>query len=79
MFLQSSSKVRSVGNKTAEDIDSEAPLFGEGLSLDSIDALELALAVHMAFGVKTEEDDPKNPEYYHSVKSLAKFIEDNRP
>ena len=57
-----------------ESIETDAPLFGEGLGLDSIDALELALAVHSEFGVKTEENDPKNPEYYRSVKSLAEFI-----
>lgn len=55
-------------------IETEAPLFGEGLGLDSIDALELALAIHSEFGVKTEERDEKNPEYYYSVASLAEFI-----
>ena len=55
-------------------IETEAPLFGEGLGLDSIDALELALAIHTEFGVKTEEGDEKNREYYYSVKSLAEFI-----
>jgi acyl carrier protein len=57
-----------------ESIESEAPLFGEGLGLDSIDALELALAIHTEFGVRTEENDPRNREYYHSVRSLAEFI-----
>ena len=57
-----------------ESIDSEAPLFGEGLGLDSIDALELALAIHGEFGVRTEENDERNREYYYSVKSLADFI-----
>ncbi len=57
-----------------ESIDSEAPLFGEGLGLDSIDALELALAIHGEFGVRTEENDERNREYYSSVKSLADFI-----
>ena len=55
-------------------IETDAPLFGEGLGLDSIDALELALAIHSEFGVRTQEDDPKNREYYFSVKSLAEFI-----
>jgi len=57
-----------------ESIETAAPLFGEGLGLDSIDALELALAIHSEFGVKTEENDERNREYYHSVKSLAEFI-----
>ena len=55
-------------------IETEAPLFGEGLGLDSIDALELALAIHTEFGVRTQENDERNREYYHSVKSLADFI-----
>jgi acyl carrier protein len=59
---------------TPESIDTDAPLFGTGLGLDSIDALELALAVLSEFGVKTEENDPKNREYYYSVRTLADFI-----
>jgi len=55
-------------------IETDAALFGEGLGLDSIDALELALAIHSEFGVRTQEDDPNNREYYYSVKSLAEFI-----
>ena len=55
-------------------IDTDAPLFGEGLGLDSIDALELALAIHSEMGVRTEENNEKNREYYHSVRSLADFI-----
>jgi len=61
-----------------ESIDTEAPLFGEGLGLDSIDALELALAIHSEFGVKTEENDEKNREYYYSVRTLADFIRSKR-
>lgn len=57
-----------------EDIETEAPLFVEGLGLDSIDALELALAIHKEFGVRTEADDERNREIFHSVASLAKFI-----
>jgi len=57
-----------------QSIETDAPLFGEGLGLDSIDALELALAIHSEFGVRTEENDERNREYYHSVKSLAEFI-----
>lgn len=62
-----------------EDIETEAPLFGEGLGLDSIDALELALAIHSEFGVRTEEDDERNREYFQSVKSLADFVRTKRP
>lgn len=59
---------------TAADIETNAPLFGEGLGLDSIDALELALAIQSEFGVRTEEHDERNREYFHSVQSLADFI-----
>ena len=47
--------------------------------MDSIDALELALAFHKEFGVRTEENDDRNREYYFSVASLAKFIRDKQP
>lgn len=57
-----------------EEIETEAPLFVEGLGLDSIDALELALAIHKEFGVKTSADDERNREYFYSVASLAQFI-----
>ena len=59
-------------------IETDAPLFGEGLGLDSIDALELALAFHKEFGVRTQENDENNREYYSSVASLAKFIKDKQ-
>ncbi len=57
-----------------EEIETDAPLFVEGLGLDSIDALELALAIHKEFGVKTSADDERNREYFFSVASLAEFI-----
>ena len=59
-------------------IETDAPLFGEGLGLDSIDALELALAFHKEFGVRTRENDERNRDYYHSVGSLVKFISENQ-
>ena len=61
-----------------KSIETDAPLFGDGLGLDSIDALELALAFHKEFGVRTEENDERNREYYFSVASLAKFIQDKQ-
>lgn len=57
-----------------EDIETEGPLFVEGLGLDSIDALELALAIHQEFGVKTSPEDERNRQIFYSVKSLADFI-----
>ena len=59
---------------TPEDIDSDAPLVGGGLGLDSIDVLEMAMAVQRRFGVKTEADDQENQKIYSSVRSLAEFI-----
>ena len=61
-----------------QEIETEAPLFVEGLGLDSIDALELALAINQEFGVKTSQGDERNREIFYSVKSLAKFIQDEQ-
>jgi acyl carrier protein len=58
-----------------EEIDSEAPLASAGVGLDSIDVLELAMAVHRRFGVTTEGDDETNQRIYASVRSLAEFLE----
>lgn len=59
-------------------IDTDAPLFGEGLGLDSIDALELAIAIDRAFGVRIESKDERNREIFRSVRSLANHIETSR-
>lgn len=56
------------------DIDDDAPLFGEGLGLDSIDALELAIAIDKRFGVKIEAEDERNRETFRSVANLAAHI-----
>jgi acyl carrier protein len=61
-----------------EEIDTDAPLFVEGLGLDSIDALELAVALHKEFGVRTRADDERNREVFYSVATLAKFITEER-
>jgi acyl carrier protein len=60
---------------TPAQIDSEAPLFVEGLGLDSIDALELALAVSRKYAVRIKADDERNRDVFRSVKSLAAFIQ----
>jgi acyl carrier protein len=62
-----------------EQIESEAPLFVEGLGLDSIDALELAMAVEHRFGVKFGSDDEQNRRTFASVKSLAEYIQAKAP
>lgn len=58
----------------AEDIDSSAPLFVDGLGLDSIDALELGLALQKRFGVQLSADAADNRRHFASVDSLAAFI-----
>ena len=60
---------------TAADIETDVPLFGEGLGLDSIDALELGMAVKKTFGVTFASDPAENRKIFYSVKTLADFIE----
>ncbi|MGG5888723.1 phosphopantetheine-binding protein [Falsiroseomonas sp. HC035] len=62
----------------AEEIAPEAPLFGTGLGLDSIDALELALAVSKAYGVQLRSDDERNHRIFASLRSLAAHIAGHR-
>ena len=61
-----------------EDIDPEAPLFGEGLGLDSIDALEMALAVSRRYGFQLRSDDERNGRIFASLRSLSAHIEKHR-
>jgi acyl carrier protein len=63
---------------TPAEIDSDASIFGEGLGLDSIDALELALAISKKYGVKIKADDERNREIFRSVRTLAAFISEGR-
>lgn len=59
-------------------IDPNAPLFREGLGLDSIDALELALAISKKYGFKLQSDDKKNADIFYSLRSLTAHVEQNR-
>lgn len=61
---------------TPEEIVSEDALFGDGLGLDSIDALELAIAVDKKFGVRIKSDDDDIRKVFASVKSLASYVAD---
>ena len=63
---------------TPEGIDSSAPLFVEGLGLDSIDALELAMAIERRYGVKLRADDPNTRSIFASVRSLAAHVQAHR-
>ncbi len=62
----------------ASAIDSTAPLFGSGLGLDSIDALELAVALSKKYGVHLQADDEQNREVFASIQALASFVQENR-
>ncbi len=62
---------------TPSDIKDEEPLFGEGLGLDSIDALELGMALKKKFNIKLSSDKDENSEYFYSVKTIADFIRSN--
>ncbi|MBQ9240863.1 MAG: acyl carrier protein [Duodenibacillus sp.] len=59
---------------TPEDIDSNAPLFGEGLGLDSIDALELGLAIKKTFDVTMTGESEEDKKHFASVAALADYI-----
>lgn len=62
---------------TPEDIDADAPLFGSGLGLDSIDALELIVLIDRKYGIKLK-DPGKGKEVFKSVNVMAQFITENR-
>jgi acyl carrier protein len=62
----------------AGEIDPEEPLFREGLGLDSIDALEIALAISMKYGFQIRSDDNDNSRIFASLRSLSQHVEENR-
>ena len=64
---------------SAESIEPGAPLYGEGLGLDSIDMLELSLAISQTYNVKLKSDDENNDEIFQSLRSLSSYIQKNRP
>ncbi len=59
---------------SAAEIDPDAPLFVEGLGLDSIDALEIAVSVSERYRVQLRSDDPNNKRIFASLRSLAEHI-----
>ncbi|MBP5695192.1 MAG: acyl carrier protein [Treponema sp.] len=59
---------------TADDIKDDEPLFGEGLGLDSIDALELGVALKKHFGVKFSSENEENKKRFASINTLAEYI-----
>ena len=63
---------------SAEEIDTRAPLYKEGLGLDSIDILEVALVISKRYGFKLKEDDQDNVRVFRSVESLAAHVAERR-
>ncbi len=63
---------------SSADIDTHAPLFGEGLGLDSIDALELGVALQKRYGISLSANSEETRQYFASVHSLALMIANHR-
>lgn len=63
---------------TPEEIGSDEPLFGDGLSLDSIDGLELGMALRKTYNIKIESVTNELRHHFRNVKSLARFIAEQR-
>lgn len=61
-----------------DDIETEAPLFVDGLGLDSIDALELGMAIKQKYGITLSADNEEMKKCFFSVKNLADFINENK-
>lgn len=68
----------NIEDHSPESIDPQAPLFGEGLGLDSIDALELALAISKKYGFQLRSDDQDNRRIFSSLRTLAAHVEQHR-
>lgn len=64
--------------KRPSEIEPEAPLYGAGLGLDSIDILEIALAVSRAYGIRLRSDDGNNQKIFSSLRSLNQHIQQFR-
>ncbi len=63
---------------SAADMDPDAPLFGAGLGLDSIDALELALAISKRYGFQLKSDNEDNRRVFASLRALSAHIEQHK-
>ena len=63
---------------SVDDIKSEEPLFIDGLGLDSIDALEMGIALQQTFGVDFKSDSEDSKKHFYSVKTLAEYIQPRR-
>ena len=70
-------EVLNLEDMAPADIESGAPLFGDGLGLDSIDALELGVAIRRKYNVNLDIDSEEIREHFASVSNLARFITAN--
>ncbi len=70
-------EVLNLEDMTADDIDAAAPLFGEGLGLDSIDALELIVLLEREYGIKLS-NPAEGKEIFSSIASIADYVSKNR-
>lgn len=70
-------EVLNLEDMTAEDINAEAPLFGDGLGLDSIDALELIVLLEREYGIKLS-NPAEGKQIFSSIASIADFVSKNR-
>jgi len=68
-------EVLNLEDVSVEQIDSEAPLFGDGLGLDSIDALELGVAIRKRYDVQIDPDSATTRQHFASIANLARFID----
>jgi len=66
-----------VDGLTTADLAADEPLFGDGIGLDSIDALEIGAALRKKYQVKFKANSDENREHFRSISSLAKFIAAN--
>ena len=70
--------VLNLEDVTPEDIQAEEPLFGDGLGLDSIDALELGLALQKKYNISIDAENENTKTHFASVNNLAKFVVDSQ-
>ena len=68
----------SLEDTTPDEIETDASLFGEGLGLDSIDALEIAMVLEERYGVILEDDPESNQRIFESIRSLTAFVVESR-
>ena len=70
--------VLNLEDVTPEDIQADEPLFGEGLGLDSIDALELGLALQKKYNISIDAENENTKTHFASVNNLAKFVAESQ-